>query len=510
MRQINALDYLYKWNKSESATAVTCRDKSIDYKTLKTSVSHAACHLRSITDGLKGPVAVLLERSIEAIVIDLAVLESGSYFTNIDPKSPEFRFQALINNLDNPLIITTEEMWTRLSGTNVTSRVVFVSDIIHEISNCGLVNDSFASQGEENYLDMNPICIYNTSGSTGTPKSVLISHAGVIDYVDWVTSEFEFSENEVFGSITPFHFDHFTLDLFVALKIGAKIVIIPEEAISFPSATIDLLCECKVTFLFWVPTLLGTIANYDLLNNQKLDSITKIFFAGEVLAPKHLRYWQDKLPKATFVNLYGPTEATTDCTFMVINRQYSDEEKLPIGKPCRNSDVFILDPDNEIAEIGVEGEICIRGISLALGYYNNPEKTAESFVQNPLNSSFPERIYRTGDLGVWDENGDLNFIGRKDFQIKHQGYRIELAEIENASNSVFEIRNSCCLYDKATSKIVLVYEADYDLNIGELRKELSRQLPKYMLPQEAYRVSDMPKSSNGKIDRNSLSQKYLS
>ena len=222
---------------------------------------------------------------------------------------------------------------------------------------------------------------------------------------------------------------------------------------------------------------------------------------------KQLNYWIKYYPDTLFCNLYGPTEATVACSYYTIDRKFEDNEPLPIGKACNNSEILIISDDNKlIIEPNISGELCVRGSALANGYYNNPKKTAEVFVQNPVNDKFPEYIYKTGDLVHYNEKGEIMFEGRKDFQIKHLGYRIELGEIETALGAVSEIKRGAIIYDSKNTKIVLFYESNVEIELKDLIKTLSNSIPKYMIPTEIYRLDKLPTNSNGKIDRNALSK----
>jgi acyl-coenzyme A synthetase/AMP-(fatty) acid ligase len=192
------------------------------------------------------------------------------------------------------------------------------------------------------------------------------------------------------------------------------------------------------------------------------------------------------------------------CTYFIVDREMADDDKLPVGFPCRNTEILILTDENTAAKVEEHGEICVRGSSLALGYWNNPERTAKGFVQNPLNPHYPELIYRTGDSGYWNERGEIMFLGRKDFQIKHLGYRIELGEIEHAVLAVDGIRNNCVVYNQNKREITLFYECDQELAPAFIREKLSSTLPKYMLPTVFNRMDQMPRNPNGKIDRAKL------
>jgi D-alanine--poly(phosphoribitol) ligase subunit 1 len=221
---------------------------------------------------------------------------------------------------------------------------------------------------------------------------------------------------------------------------------------------------------------------------------------------KHLNAWRRKLPHATFMNLYGPIEITVDCTYFLVDRDFEDDERLPIGFPCRNSDVLILNAENRPAAVNEQGELCVRGSSLAMGYWNDPGRTAMAFTQNPLNPAYPEIIYRTGDLVFRNERGEIMFLGRRDYQIKHLGYRIELGEIESVIVAIPGIANACVLYDAEAKEITLFYESTAALGAREIRAEASKLLPKYMVPTVLQRFDVLPRNPNAKIDRQRLQQ----
>jgi acyl-coenzyme A synthetase/AMP-(fatty) acid ligase len=245
------------------------------------------------------------------------------------------------------------------------------------------------------------------------------------------------------------------------------------------------------------------IANMDLLSSYRLNSLKTIWFAGEVFPTKQFNYWYHHLPHATFPNLYGPIEITLDCTYYIIDSDIPDEQPLPIGIPCRNTDIIILDANNKaVMTPYTEGELCVRGTSLAMGYYNNPEKTADSFVQNPLNKAYPELIYRTGDIVCYNEKGLIEFKGRKDNIVKHLGYRTDLGEIEHVIiNSLKLIKNGCVVYNQANKEITLFYEADNETSPSEFRKKIGQTLPKYMIPTVYHYTRQLLRNTNGKIDR---------
>ena len=227
-----------------------------------------------------------------------------------------------------------------------------------------------------------------------------------------------------------------------------------------------------------------------------------IWFAGEVLPTKQYNYWHKHLPSTKFINLYGPIEITLDCTYFIVDREFDDSEPLPIGYACRNTSLLILDSEDKPCGIGQEGELCVRGTSLAMGYYNNPEKTAAAFTQNPLNNHYPEVIYRTGDIVMLNERGEIMFKGRRDTLVKHLGYRIELGEIEHVVvNTLKLVSNGCVIYNYSEKEICLVYESSSEISAVDFRKKIGDCLPKYMIPTKYVKVDSMPMNANGKIDR---------
>lgn len=221
---------------------------------------------------------------------------------------------------------------------------------------------------------------------------------------------------------------------------------------------------------------------------------------------KHLNIWRTYINNALYVNMYGPTEATYACMYYDIEREFADHEKLPLGKACENSEIILLDDEDQLAQTGNIGEICISGQCLSQGYYNSPEKTSAAFMQNPVNTKWREIIYRTGDLAYKNETGEIIFAGRKDFQIKRLGHRIELGEIENAILSVSGVENACCVFHEKNSDIITVYTGKIDTN--SLNDKIAEKLPQYMMPNKFVKLTSMPMNLNGKIDRVKIKKEY--
>ena len=501
--QINVTEYLDRTAQLfPDKTAVDDIYKSLTFSQIRKQ-AQALAGLLIEQNLLNSPVAVFMQKGCDMVVSFAAINYSGNFYVPIDTKSPENRIKSVFDSLHSKVVVTNKANHDRLKSF-FDGKIILIEDSARHCEGESNPESLIRSQLAQ-VIDTDPVYSIFTSGSTGNPKGVVISHRGVIDYIDWAISTFGVNEKAIIANQAPFYFDNSTLDLYLMFAAGATLVIVPEEYYAFPAKLIDLLNEKKINFVFWVPFVLINVANYKLLEQKKPEYLEKILFAGEVMPNKHLNYWRKHLPDCLYANLYGPTEITVDCTYYIVDRKFSDEEPLPIGKPCRNSGILILTDDNRAAKVNETGELCVRGSSLAMGYYNDPEKTAKAFVQNPLNPHYPEVIYRTGDMAYWNERGEVMYVGRKDFQIKHNGYRIELGEIENAVLGTQLVHATCVVYDNAHKEIVMFYLADEELNVGEFRKRIMQSIPKYMVPTKYHHLEKFPLSANGKIDRLKLS-----
>ena len=475
----------------------------LTFAQLEVQAKSFASMLIARADVLCQPIAVYLPKSARLVVADLGILYSGNIYSNLDVKSPPQRLKNILSNIAPRLVVTSRDHQDEVLAAGIApEQVVLVDDVSGQ---AGEVDSAALLRRLDRVIDTDPVCIINTSGSTGTPKGVALSHRGTIDFMDWVFDTFDLDEQAVIGSLSPFYFDIYTLELNLCLAKGATLVIIPEQLAIFPAKLMAFLAEAKVSFLFWVPTIMVNIANLGLLDKVALPELRDVFFAGEVFPTRHLNLWRRALPEARFVNLYGPIEIHVDCSYHIVTGEIADDQPLPIGQPCRNTDLLILNEADAACAPDEQGELCVRGSSLALGYWNDPEKTARAFVQNPLNTRYPELIYRTGDVAVRRADGLIYLVGRKDFQIKHMGYRIELPEIEHQVLGIPGIANACVVYDQPKKAITLFYQPSGDeVPAATIRRALAEIFPKYMLPTAFHSTERLPMNPNGKIDRNGL------
>ncbi|MBR1470131.1 MAG: amino acid adenylation domain-containing protein [Lachnospiraceae bacterium] len=447
------------------------------------------------------PVLVFMDKRVRTIITFFGVIASGCFYVPIDEEMPAARIRLIMENCQPRLMICDE--------TTIEKAHAFAGQTA-----CVLYEELLAVKPDQEALaavrqaalDIDPIYIVFTSGSTGVPKGVAACHRSVIDYIEQLSETLGFSEETVFGNQSPLYFDACLKELYPTIKFGATTYLIPKQLFMFPTKLVEYLNEKKINTVCWVVSALTMISAYGTFDRVKPEYLRTVAFGSEVFPMKQFRLWREALPEAHFTNLYGPTECTGMSCYFHVDRELAEDEPIPVGRPFKNTQILLLADDGKPAAQGETGEICIRGTAVTLGYYNNPEKTGECFVQNPLQSAYPERIYRTGDLGRLNDRGELVFVSRKDYQIKHMGHRIELGEIEADVSAVEGVKLCGCIYYKEKERIILYYVGDIDK--AALMAELKEALPRYMLPNRIEQLSEMPFTANGKIDRVRLKEMY--
>ncbi len=497
----NILEYLEKTTEClPDKIAFSDEKESITFKELEENAKRIGTYLAGY-GGRNRPIAVMMQKTPISVAAFLGCVYSGNFYTPIDVTMPKERILSILDTLQPQVLLIDEKSSKTASGLGYTGEMIVLEEILStEIDAKKLKKIRLSA------IDTDPLYALFTSGSTGIPKGVVISHQAVVNLTEWYTEAFDITEKEIIGNQAPFYFDSSVKDIYAVLKTGARMEIIPKMLFSFPIKLLEYLEEKQINYIDWVPSALCIVVNTGALDKIRPSYLKKIMFCGEAMPTKQFNLWREKYPEAMFANIYGPTETTVDCTYYIVDREFADEEPLPIGYGCRNTDVFILNGDR-LAEGDESGELCIRGRCLALGYYNNYEKTAEAFIQNPLNPYYPEKIYKTGDIAKYNERGEIIFLARKDHQIKHMGHRIELGEIETAVNSIDLIDTGVCLYDEETQRILLFYCGE-EATQAYILKKLRDKIPKYMFPNLMLKLEKMPQTLNGKIDRLALKEYY--
>lgn len=488
----NVISYL-KNSYEKYPDRIACADdeEEITYSELWHKSDAVASALIKLSCNRK-PVPIISKKSCKTLIAIWGIIKSGTCYVMVDPMLPKERINSILKVLNADVAIVYD------NKQRYDSVKVLQYDSVSENN----VDEVILKRQRGKICDIDPVYIMFTSGSTGTPKGVVVSHRSVIDFIDCFTDIFHITDQDIIGNQAPWDFDVSVKDIYSAARTGAKIQIIAPKYFTFPKQLMDLLEEKEVTVLIWAVSALCIVSSRGGFDYKRPSCIQKVIFSGEVMPVKQYNIWKENYPEALFANVYGPTEITCNCTYAILDRVYDEDEVLPIGVSFPNERVYLIDEGNLITDeqVGKLGEICVAGTALALGYYSNSDESERSFVQNPFVKQYSEKIYKTGDLGYYGENGNLYFASRKDFQIKHMGHRIELSEIERAVNSIDEVSINCCIYyeDEIVDFVVGNIEG------REIRRGLRNILPVYMIPNRFVIRDSLPLNSHGKIDRNEL------
>jgi amino acid adenylation domain-containing protein len=503
-------------------TALFFQEESISYESLYISTNQLANCLR--TNGIKrgDRVSLILPKSIHSIQAILATLKSDAIYVPIDPKSPLERAGEIIDNCSPSAIIcnssTLEVVRSLLPMVSYQPKIVMLDSNENEASKQNIIGQEEILRAERDKpkysnIDQDIAYIVYTSGSTGKPKGVAISHRNIQQYIKWAIEYFKINFEANILNTSPLHFDMSTFDIYCALQTGASLTVIPEQILMFPIRLIQIIDKRKITIWKGTSSLLSYLAKCHALNPQQMRSLRKIIFSGEPLPTKYLIEWMKAYPGKEFYNAYGPTECTGISTcYRVESLPKDPSSPVPIGKACSNKEIFALSEGGTLAKVNEVGELYIRGSCLSPGYWNDEEKTTKAFLRNPLNEDFEEKVYRTGDLVKQLADGNYVFVGRKDQQIKYRGFRIELGEIEVALQSLPYVKDGAVIFIKdaewESSKIIGFVEADEE-NLDRMSEDLKRLIPKYMIPARILPLKNLPRTKNGKVDRQFLISAYL-
>lgn len=485
---------------SDPESEITFRDLLNNSRKIATYFAH-----KGYMTGHNNSVLFFMEKCVSALPVMFGGMYCNAFYCFVDIRQSDERVLNIIEKVVPSVIVTNEANKGRLAGIlHSDTGFLMIEDLTREsFLNSITISRETLDPFRHSFYDKLPLYVNFTSGSTGMPKGVAVSHSSVIDFIKVFSETFDITDKDIIANQAPFDFDVSVKDIYSGLYTGATVRLIPREYFSNPTVLMDYLCNGNTSVIIWAVTAMCFISIMNGFDYRTPDKLRLVMFSGEVMPVKQLNKWRKHIPDAVYVNLYGPTEITCNCTYHIIDKDYTDDENIPIGIPFANENVFLLDEDNRlISQPGIEGEICVSGTCLAIGYYKDPEKTKEVFTQNPLNTDYYERIYRTGDLGKYDTSGLLYYTSRKDHQIKHMGQRIELADIDLSAMSVEGISRACTIYDHKKKKIILFYTGEADKDF--LSSELKKKLPEFMVPGKTIRLDEFPVNKNGKIDRSAL------
>ncbi|MCL1856603.1 MAG: AMP-binding protein [Kiritimatiellaeota bacterium] len=443
-----------------------------------------------------GSVAVWMERGPAEVAAFFSAMYAGSMYVPVDSEMGDARVREIIAKADPAAIICDGHTEAAARASGFAGAIILFSEL------CGRrADDAALAAIRSAQIDADPIYAVFTSGSSGSPKGVVACHRNAIDYAEALDEAVRADEETVFGVQAPLYLDACLKEILLTIKRGASAVFLPRALFSFPVRLIEYMNARGVNAVCWVASALHIVSSLGALD-VAVPNLRFVAFGGERIITAQLEKWVRALPSARFVNLYGPTECTGMSCFYGIDAGSPLPDRIPIGKPFRNTSVALIGEGGEaIRGAGIEGEIYIRGSCVTLGYLNDPERTAEAFVPSPTSKAGAVAAYRTGDIAEYDDSGNLVYVGRADFQIKRMGYRVELAEIElSAQKSGADA--ACCVYDAVSGALSLFYSGA--AGEGEIAKRLRAALPKHMAPDACRRLERLPQAMGGKTDRAAL------
>ena len=486
--------------------AVSTEGKTVTFRQLAETSRRYGRMLSELLCGQTGqPVGVFANRDTETITGFLSVVYAGNFYVPLDPDMPGKKLRQILDDSGFSVILGTGENLEKV-GELEFSGTFFQLDPADNGADESPAGDENESALWKRIGGDDPLYMIYTSGSTGRPKGVLKSHGAMISFIETYCRTFDFSEEDILANQTPFFFDASAKDLYLTLKLGIPMEIVPVRLFTTPPLLLQFLKERRVTFLSWVPTALSVLAMLDQESLESLETIRKIFFIGEVMPVKYLNKLRRALGQARFVNLYGQSEIAGACCYYEVEKEFDKTAVLPMGRPMPNCRIWLMDQQGAVIDRpGVIGEIFLVSDALALEYYHDPEKTAACFLSRDFGEG-PVRCFRTGDLAQYDEDGNLIFAARNDHQIKHMGHRIELGEIETIAGALPEIARCACLYQTERGKIILFVQlsSGTELTGRDVILLLKEKLVKYMMPAKVQILEKLPLNPNGKIDRQEL------
>jgi amino acid adenylation domain-containing protein len=502
------------------AEAVRLLDQTLTYAELE-KLSNQLAHALIETGVVPGDrIGIYLHKSPAAIAGIFGVMKTGACYVPVDQSAPGLRVLDIARQCNFRALITSSSLYQKLGAAFRDECPMAAIFFVDKVPDAALAAPAFTfADSLANYpteapamevIDQDLAYILFTSGSTGTPKGVMLSHLNALTFVNWGAETFDITAQDRFSNHAPFNFDLSVFDIFVAIKTGAAISLVPERLSVFPVQLSSFIQNQKITVWYSVPMVLTLLHSRGQLDKRDLSSLRWVLFAGEVFPTKHLRALMEKLPHPRYANLYGPTE-TNVCAFYEVEPLSPEQSTaIPIGKACANTELIAINAEGKkVTGPGEEGLLYARGSTVMQGYYGRPAESEACFIRNPFAVGREERLYCTGDWVTLDEKGNFLFVGRKDHMIKTRGYRVELGEIEAVmvAHPAVDEAVALAIPDDAignTIRAIVIISNSSSLTSTELKRHCAEKLPPYMVPEQVEFRDTLPRTGNGKIDRQEL------
>lgn len=500
-------------NASERPESLFIKDgvDSISYGAMDEATNRLARALSRLGVSRGDGVALFIPKGIVFFEALIATLKADAYYLPLNLGSPEQRNRTILAHAGCRFVVCDDTTASDARRLLLDLPNVTLIELGSELAQ----RDSAEPLEYENAANDLAYVLY-TSGSTGEPKGVMIRHSNVANYAHWATDFFEITPEDRVSNHPGPHFDLSVFDIYSAMKAGASLHLVPPEASLFPIKIVDFIQENRLTVWNSVPSLYTFIVRAKALDGSKLRTLRALTFNGEVMPTSTLIEWMRTCPTARFVNQYGPTETTCASLFYELTEIPTDAlTPIPIGAPLANTQAFALSDDGHLIREGESGELHIGGAGVGSGYLNDPQKTRNAYIRNPLHAGGDSVVYRTGDIVALRPGGIFNFVGRKDFQIKVMGYRVELGDVEAALSSLGFVSSAAALgiphprsQDIGIVAFFVPHDTARDIGAEKIKSHLQKLVPDYMVPKVFVCLDNMPTGSNGKIDRVALRALY--